>query len=196
MLRRQMRALRRDCIGREELDRRITEHFLRSEIYRNTPVLLIYASYDAETDTYAVIRQALADGKAVYLPRCEKESNVMHFYKISSLEDLKTDAFGIPAPIKNDEWRFTPGTEAVCVVPGLAFTPCGERLGYGRGYYDTFLERTDVCTVGLCYAFQVAKHIPVEAHDKRMRFLCTEHGMRPRRESQQDTERICGNERK
>ena len=177
MLRKRLRTLRRSCVNREELDRRITEHFLQSEIYRNTPVLLIYASYDTEVDTYAVIHRALADGKSVYLPRCEKESNAMHFYGISSLEDLKTDAFGIPAPAEIDGRQFTPGTEAVCVVPGLAFTLCGERLGYGRGYYDAFLEKTDVCTVGLCYGFQVAEHIPTEEHDKRMRFLCTEHGM-------------------
>ena len=177
MLRRQMQAMRRSCANREQLDLCITEQFLKSEIYRNTDVLLLYASFDAETDTFALIENALADKKAVYLPRCDRDSNQMDFYRVMSVSELNMDAFGILAPEEKKECLFAGENGAVCVVPGLAFTKRGERLGYGRGYYDTFLEKIDVHTVGFCYGFQVIDRVPTEWHDKRMRYLCTEKGL-------------------
>lgn len=177
MLRRFMRTCRRSCGDRSQLDQRITEQFLKSEIYHNSGVLLIYASFDAEVSTDAIIANALADSKCVCLPRCSIDSNRMDFYSIKSLSELKADAFGILAPEEKVERLFTGGTDAVCVVPGLAFTRQGERIGYGKGYYDAFLEKNNVCTVGLCYEFQVVDTIPTETHDKRMQYLCTEKGL-------------------
>ena len=176
-LRKQMREMRRACPDRAMLDGKITAHFMQSEIYQKAEQLLLYCSFDAEADTYALLAAALADGKEVYLPRCVPGTNRMHFYRVFSVDELQADAFGIPAPAKNAERLFTAGKNAVCVVPGLAFSKEGDRLGYGRGYYDTFLEKIDVCTVGLCYSFQITEHVPTEQHDKRMRYICTENGI-------------------
>ena len=66
---------------------------------------------------------------------------------------------------------------ALCFVPGLAFTRSGKRLGYGKGYYDTFLNRIPVCTVGLCYDFQLIEDLPTEAHDKPVSYICTDRGL-------------------
>lgn len=177
MLRKRMRDLRRACADRAALDQKITEHFLKSEIYQKTEHLLLYAGFDSEADTYAILNRALLDGKAVYLPRCAAKSNEMQFFRIFSQNELKADAFGIPAPAEKKERLFAKGNRAVCIVPGLAFTEHGDRLGYGRGYYDTFLEKICVCTVGLCYSFQLVEHVPMERHDKRMRYLCTDQGL-------------------
>ena len=177
MLRRTMRVLRREYPNRHVLDGMITEQFLKSEIYRDAEDLLLYASFDAEADTHALIKNALEDRKRVYLPRCVPHSNILQFYRIDSPDELVPDAFGISAPPAAEERLFSSAKNTVCVVPGLAFSEHGERLGYGKGYYDTFLEKIDVCTVGLCYSFQITKHIPTEPHDKRMRYLCTEQGV-------------------
>jgi 5-formyltetrahydrofolate cyclo-ligase len=67
----------------------------------------------------------------------------------------------------------------VVVVPGLAFTPAGDRLGQGGGWYDRFLAgvRSDCTTVGVCFAEQVLDVLPVEAHDVSVDHVVTDHGV-------------------
>ena len=65
----------------------------------------------------------------------------------------------------------------VVVVPGLAFTAAGERLGQGGGYYDrTFAARPNVTRIGFAYAGQEVEHLPVEPHDIRLHGVLTEVG--------------------
>jgi 5-formyltetrahydrofolate cyclo-ligase len=59
------------------------------------------------------------------------------------------------------------------IVPGLAFTPAGDRLGYGAGFYDRFLTRVHAPNAGVCFAEQVVDTLPVEAHDVRVQRLIT-----------------------
>lgn len=54
---------------------------------------------------------------------------------------------------------------AVCVVPGLSFDRRGFRLGYGKGYYDRFLEKFTIITVGLCYNELLSGALPADAYD-------------------------------
>ena len=67
----------------------------------------------------------------------------------------------------------------VVVVPGLAFTAAGERLGQGGGWYDRYLAqvRVDCVTIGVCFAEQILDTLPVEAHDVTMDHIVTERGI-------------------
>lgn len=67
----------------------------------------------------------------------------------------------------------------VVVVPGLAFTAAGERLGQGGGWYDRYLAQVrDDCTmIGVCFAEQILDTLPVEAHDVTMDHIVTERGI-------------------
>lgn len=67
----------------------------------------------------------------------------------------------------------------VVVVPGLAFTAAGERLGQGGGWYDRYLAqvRADCTTIGVCFAEQILDTLPVEAHDVTMDHIVTERGI-------------------
>jgi len=67
----------------------------------------------------------------------------------------------------------------VVVVPGLAFTDQGDRLGQGGGWYDRYLAevRADCTTVGVCFAEQVVGNVPVEAHDICMDHVVTDQGV-------------------
>lgn len=150
---------------------------LRSKIYQSAETLLCYMSYADEADTKEILYDALRAGKRVYLPYCVPGTNQLEFYRIAALSELRADAFGIPAPTPDPEKRFVQESNVLCIVPGLAFSPKGERMGYGRGYYDTFLEDHAVCTLGLCYGFQVIPTVPVEPHDRTVRYLCTESGV-------------------
>lgn len=65
------------------------------------------------------------------------------------------------------------------VVPGLAFTASGDRLGQGGGWYDRFLAgtRPDCTTVGVCFAEQVLDALPVEPHDVVIDHVVTDAGV-------------------
>ena len=64
------------------------------------------------------------------------------------------------------------------VVPGLGFTANGERLGYGKGFYDRWLAtHPSACRIGFAYAAQVLTALPGEAHDERLDLLVTEDGI-------------------
>ena len=179
LLRTQMRRQRRACENRDALDAQIAEAFLKSELYGSAEQLLLYASCNFEADTYRIFDSARADGKEIFFPYCVPETNHLRFYRVFSREELKPDAYQIPAPPVSDDRLWQQRGHTVCIVPGLAFSAGGERLGYGRGYYDTFLEGVNVCTVGLCYGFQLTEAVPTEPHDRKMHYLCTEKGLIP-----------------
>ena len=63
---------------------------------------------------------------------------------------------------------------ALCLVPGLAFSANGARLGYGKGYYDTFFAQHPVLKLGLCYDFQLVPQVPTQPHDVRMDGILTD----------------------
>ena len=58
----------------------------------------------------------------------------------------------------------------VMVVPGVAFTSVGDRLGRGKGYYDRYMAREGfrAQTIGVCYSCQLCDELPVEEHDRRV----------------------------
>ena len=72
-----------------------------------------------------------------------------------------------PPPAAN---RQLPATPAVWIVPGLAFTRKGARLGYGGGWYDRLLSSAmpNAVTLGVAYPFQMVDELPCEAHDVRL----------------------------
>ncbi|HUS42822.1 MAG TPA: 5-formyltetrahydrofolate cyclo-ligase [Ilumatobacteraceae bacterium] len=72
-----------------------------------------------------------------------------------------------------------PGWPDVVIVPGLAFTKGGDRLGQGGGWYDRFLSevRADCSSIGVCFAEQVVDVLPVEPHDVTMDVVVTDRGV-------------------
>ena len=101
----------------------------------------------------------------VVLPRVEGDG--MEFYDYHAGE-LAQGAYGIAEP--QDGELCLPQEIDLMVVPGVAFTPSGDRLGRGKGYYDRYLAREGfrAYCVGVCYAHQLLTEIPTEPHDKRM----------------------------
>ena len=101
----------------------------------------------------------------VVLPRVKGEE--MEFYDYSAA-DMAVGAFGISEP--QGEVPVAAEEIDLMVVPGVAFTRAGDRLGRGKGYYDRYLSREGfrAYCVGVCYEHQVVDELPVEPHDRRM----------------------------
>ncbi len=62
----------------------------------------------------------------------------------------------------------------VLIIPGLAFSLIGERLGRGRGYYDRYLEHFTGIRIGVCFEEQLLSKIPSEGHDAKMHWIVTD----------------------
>lgn len=91
-----------------------------------------------------------------------------------SMEQLERGVLGVPTPRTDMGPAVAATAFAAIVVPGLAFDTRGGRLGRGRGYYDRFLANVDRArAVGLLHDEQLVVGLPLEAHDERLRWLCT-----------------------
>lgn len=147
--------------------------FLESEIYKNCDKIYIYCSIGSEVDTLAILKKALCDGKRVALPRCLDIKGNMKFYYIKNDSDLISGAFGIKEP-SNDCKEAVFDEKTVCIVPGIAFSFSGFRLGYGKGYYDRFLSDFKGVSVGFCFEECVEEKLPHDKYDMKVNCLITD----------------------
>lgn len=146
----------------EEKSRILGEKFLASQPYREARTIYGYLPYNQEVRTEPILRQALADGKQVAVPKVYGEE--MKFLYIRDLERVEKGYAGIPEPI--DDGPVAEDTTALVLMPGLAFDPEGHRIGYGGGFYDRFLaEEPGHPTLALCYDFQMLPKLETEEFD-------------------------------
>ena len=121
----------------------------------------LFAPRPTEPDLDILWDLGVAKDRLIAYPRCDGRH--LLFFAVSSLQDLYPGKFGVrePKPMK------VARDVDVIVVPGLAFTPTGNRLGQGAGFYDRFLQQSGVKTtkIGVCFDFQVIIDIPREEHD-------------------------------
>jgi 5-formyltetrahydrofolate cyclo-ligase len=102
-----------------------------------------------------------------------KKDNQMNFYSWSRNDPLKINKFGIPEPVSSK--IFYPD---ILLVPLVAYDVSLNRLGYGGGYYDRYIEKIEkvkkVLKIGLAFSFQKISSIPINQYDKRLDFIVTE----------------------
>ncbi len=141
--------------------------------------VVLYSGHDNEVSTEAILDEALGSGRAIYFPRLRQVSADLLLVRVRARSELCPGAFAILEPSGNE--LVAPGqlSHALVCVPGLAFTPRGDRLGRGGGHFDRLLSQLgpDAVTVGLAYSFQLLDSLPVASHDRRLNFVITEHGL-------------------
>ena len=116
-------------------------------------------------------------GKKVFVPIVDDSDKELTISELPSLGiNLVKGAFGIPTPSEKDRAIVSPDIIDLAVVPGLAFTRKGDRLGRGKGYYDRLLARfpSHAMKVGVAFGFQVLDFIPIAHHDIGMDVVLSE----------------------
>lgn len=173
-IRKQLKSLSAE--EKEKLDKKLCEKVLALPEIREARWIYGYMALSWEPGTKELLERLLEAGKQVALPRVSGED--MDFYEIRSFADLKEGAFHILEP--GEHCRAAGCPWAFMLVPGMAFTPEGDRLGKGGGYYDRFLMREpEHKTAALSYEFQIFKKLPAEPHDRKVDIIVTpEHVMR------------------
>ena len=181
-LRKRFRTIRKE-LGEErrsELDARIEENLASLPEFAEMDVLLAYLDFGPEVRTRGIIQRAWEAGKTVALPWCVPGTYEMRWFKITSFDDLVRSPLGVEEPQLLDENEQLLGTEERCMalVPGLTFDAAGYRLGYGGGFYDTFLAKFSGVSVGLCREVQLSQDLIAEGiidvHDLPAQLVVTE----------------------
>lgn len=140
----------------------LAEKFYATEQYRQAKTIYGYLPYNQEVRTVPMLERALADGKRVAVPKVYGDE--MKFIYMTDLSLVENSDMGIPEPVADGPEGDDP--HALVLMPGLAFTKTGDRMGYGGGYYDKFLAREpEHPTVALCYSFQMVENLPTQDHD-------------------------------
>ena len=131
---------------------------------RGRGALAVYLASPSEIDLSAFVEKMLRLGAAVVSPRWNGET-----YELAQLKSLDSGLRRGPMGILEPEAADTvdPAKVAAWIVPGLAFTPDGRRLGYGGGWYDRLLAASSVTSlkIGVAHDFQIVGDLPCEAHD-------------------------------
>ena len=198
---RKVMLAKRDAIpyeNRTEADKARNENIRNWETYRNAELLLFYVSYRSEADTLQLMKEALADGRNVAVPKVVGTDMV--FYRITDFSQLiegykgilepdteraevLADYDGVAAGADRTESQAGVKKEAfpkhtLLFVPGCAFDEKGGRMGYGGGFYDRFTEQyPDVLRVALAYEEQLVPEVPREVHDRLVDVIITESRM-------------------
>ena len=153
----------------------IQNRFLHLKIYRTSKELALYASFKSEVLTDGIMNHAFANDKEVYFPKIVSGQRKLRFIKAEREDDIAPGSYDIPEPGGRHEIKDVHGLDVV-VVPGVAFDIYGNRLGYGKGYYDRLLSGLKGCAalIGLAFDFQIVNELPVERHDVSMDMIITE----------------------
>ncbi len=165
------RTLRRS--EKQMLDFKLADRVLSLWKFRESPCLLVYCSKPTEVDTRRLIERAWSLGKTVALPRCRPDTVDLDFLVVCSWNDVAPGTLSILEPKEHCQPVPT-DTASVCIVPGLAFDRSGNRIGYGKGYYDRFLTSYRGTTIGLIYDCCLEDDVPHERYDRKVDIVVTE----------------------
>ncbi|MBF8269244.1 MAG: 5-formyltetrahydrofolate cyclo-ligase [Gammaproteobacteria bacterium] len=133
--------------------------------------IFCFIAFADEVDTRHLIQELQRQNKIIVVPKTLPDGN-MAAILLQSWQDLETDSFGIQVPRSSEPY---PGKIDICLTPGLGFSPTGQRLGYGRGYYDTWFSKNQVDhKIAIGYDCQVLEVIPVDETDVPVDKIVTE----------------------
>ena len=174
-LRKEYLDIRKSIIDKKDKSHVITCKILELDDYKSASIIGLYMSLDSEVDTSELISLSLKLGKVVALPRVI--GNDMEFYKITSKDNLVKSNFGILEPVPNQEQVISKNNIDLIIVPGICFDTLRNRIGFGKGFYDRYLDDT-MNSVGICFDEQVLKTgcIETTSNDIKVKRIVTEKG--------------------
>lgn len=163
---------------RESQSRAIVTALLQHPRYAASHCIALFSPVPGEPDIAPLWG---SPGRSFCYPRIRQDA--MEFVEVTHPEDLT------PAPwhrhireVADPDARIIdPSAIDMILVPGMAFTPRGERLGRGGGFYDRYLPKLRPSTpkIGVCFAVQLFDSLPAEDHDQAVDCVVTENGFVP-----------------
>ena len=147
------------------------------ETYKNATNLMTYVPFQDEIHTTLLIEDFLERNLQVFIPVTKPKEKQIIISELLDLEkDLEVGHFGVLEP---KAYAFRPKDPKILdlvIVPGLAFTKSGYRIGFGGGYYDRFLPtlKHKPATIALAMDFQIVDSLPINDYDIPVDMIVTE----------------------
>lgn len=161
-----LRDLKKD---REEESKILCEKILELEEYQRAEKILSSMNFGSEVEIERLNKKILEDNKKLYLPRVEKDGKLS---VVEYGEGFSIGSFGIREPIGESYF----GELDLIITPGLAFDREGNRLGYGKGYYDrVFTRYSKALKVAPIFDIQLVDKVPTEEHDIKIDMIITKN---------------------
>ena len=129
-----------------------------------------------EVATDDIFRMLRATKRRVCYPRINRDKKEMEFYEVDDLAGLEKASYAILEPHPSANRVETEAIDLV-IVPGIIFDEKGNRIGYGKGFYDRTLMHVRAKKIGLAFAFQQTTKVPCDPWDQAVDALVTEDGI-------------------
>lgn len=168
-IRQEMKELRNglDVFSIKVLSEKVFEN-LKSFSLDKMRVFFVYNSFGSEVMTDKIVEYLLDNGKCVYMPKVKGDQ--MFSLKICKETEFIKNAFGVFEPVGEPEEI----DDFVAVMPCLAVDKFGNRIGYGKGYYDRFLKNKTAKKIAICFDFQIIDELPFEEFDVRLDYIASD----------------------
>lgn len=173
-LRRQLRASRDNMVPelRQQKSREAGMQCLTP--LRNAQTIAVYSPTRSELDPGYLIARLRKRGCSIVYPRVVVDTAILEFARVDSDTSLVEGSFQVFEPATSTPAHPIHSIDAF-VVPGLAFDSSGNRLGWGKGYYDqTLVQASRALRVGLCFHEQITTSLPCDLTDQRMDWVITD----------------------
>ena len=133
----------------------------------------VYLANDDEIDLAPLVERLWAADVTVAVPYWHAESGTYRLAIYTNASTLIEGFHGIMEPAET--YDIAPSDIGVWIVPGLAFTRDGRRIGYGGGWYDRYLAAAapDAVALAVAYPFQILDDIPTDPNDRRVTDVVT-----------------------
>ncbi len=163
---------------RHEASERIRRHLASLPEFQRATTVMLFVALPDEVETLGIIRDAIAAGKRVVVPKINTRRRTMEAHLIEKPQrDLAPGAMGILEP--TDRPVVPHDQIDLVVVPARAFDKEGNRLGRGAGYYDRYMARPGFRALrcGIAHSCQVLQAVPHGPTDLPVHLLITEEGI-------------------
>ena len=151
----------------------IKKRLFELEEFKSSKTVVFYVSINREVFTHDMIKEAIKT-KRVVVPTINLKQKKLELSELKSFDHLAPSTFGILEPKKEFIKPIKLEDVDLIIVPGIAFDKKGNRVGYGKGYFDRLLEKTKAPIVALGYDFQIVPSIECSHHDVRVNKIVTE----------------------
>ncbi len=168
-LRKKYKEKRDNIKNKVTKDNLIYQKVINNKDILSSKTLLIYISINSEVDTIKIINYFL-NTKNIAVPKII--DNDMFFCYVTNLNELTSGKYNIPEP--TNENIVTDFDNAICIVPGICYDKKNYRVGYGKGYYDKFLSKNKIKTIGLCYKECMIEKIDNDKYDYKIDEVITD----------------------
>lgn len=172
-LRKKYKIIRKQVIDKEIKSEIIEKKLIKTKEFINAKIVGVYISLKDEVNTNEIIKECFKINKKVAIPKVLNE-HIIEFYTIKENEKLQEGLYHIMEP--NNKNIISKDDIDLMIIPGICFDKQKNRIGYGKGYYDTYLKNTKIYKIGICFNEQLMNEheIKVEENDIKLDKIITD----------------------